>query len=823
MLAMAVAPLPREIIKWLQSLDLSYSVKNPKRDLSNGYLVAEILSKYKDISMNRFDNGTRLAAKVDNWDQLSKIFKKHSINITKQEIEPVIHCAPGAANAFLLHLHNVLTKRAIRFHPPKEQEQDVEAYRRHTASHRLKANELSHIHDTDERERVAHMILGSYLEERRALKVADAPVILAHQQRQKMGRSRKNMEITSKEEVQDSVQVDEVRVNALSASAAQLRGKQQQGEQQQNSGSAGRNKLLLEVCEAVTSVGALAGMQQAGLNVKPATDLLRPLVLDIFSESEELIKMIDTKKDAVVSFMEQCKLWPEEISARVFDTFADRVKLLVDTLTKSPPEFWKVWSTFFPALTDFPEISRVFDSAVYLFKRLGELMREVDPTLTQQLITDVGLLSLSKELSRAPEKRDNLCQIIYCYTQKDTLNHLLVLRALKEKVKDPNVYISCLSCLVCIDASLNLLDEHFLDLYIYYALMAMQSPQPKIRVAGVSILSTITMSSTQHQSIVALIPSFADLATDDWWEVQAQLLILCANLLGKVSVAERQECNLGDVEEGSASGKDQSQGEENFGNADVAESLLAVIGRLFVESNSKNVLQVGLSALVHLLADYPILLPIFVSVLLEQPVKLRQRLLQPVEAGSEGGESTRKRTYVMGSSSRLYEERCVSSLWPHLDVAKTFVRQLEASPLDHFELEHVEVFMASLPENFEEHEADEWLDIFEKVKQYIFVALVDPDLHLHSTKIIKRFWLCPVERIATRSIEGSKRTLLKALRLLYRNLAQGGVDEAAVVQFLRDLRNRGGIIQIEVTMMIESFRDTHPAEYAGSQLDTVLA
>ncbi|KAI5084643.1 hypothetical protein GOP47_0000812 [Adiantum capillus-veneris] len=113
----AMQALRRDVLQWLVSLNLSFPIKNIKRDFSNGFLVAEILSRYfpQDVQMHSFDYGLKLAKKKDNWDQLKKIFWKEDFPFFQDEIENIINCGPhDGAGPFLERLYGFLTHRRYK-------------------------------------------------------------------------------------------------------------------------------------------------------------------------------------------------------------------------------------------------------------------------------------------------------------------------------------------------------------------------------------------------------------------------------------------------------------------------------------------------------------------------------------------------------------------------------------------------------------------------------------------------------------------------------------------------------------------------------------
>eukprot|EP00796_Vickermania_ingenoplastis_P004088 gene4088-2936_t len=109
--------MQREIIKWLQSLDLTYPVRNPRRDLANGFVVAEILSRYVDtryICMASITNSISSTVRRSNWEQVMSALQRLGCRtITAEAVECVIQLNPNAALNVLEHLYEFLTKKPL--------------------------------------------------------------------------------------------------------------------------------------------------------------------------------------------------------------------------------------------------------------------------------------------------------------------------------------------------------------------------------------------------------------------------------------------------------------------------------------------------------------------------------------------------------------------------------------------------------------------------------------------------------------------------------------------------------------------------------------
>ncbi|XP_022615587.1 spermatogenesis-associated protein 4 isoform X2 [Seriola dumerili] len=175
------AGLPREIVKWLQSLELSFYLKNVRRDFSSGYLVAEIFSRYypQDFPEHSYDKGTSLSAKQKNWSQIERSLQKLNLHLRKEVVDGTIHCKPGAAELLVKEVYTILTNRSIWGVEGPESDFTDQEYQellptlaRSTASKAIKNNlritEIMAKPDISTNQRKAEVILHRHLEHRAA-------------------------------------------------------------------------------------------------------------------------------------------------------------------------------------------------------------------------------------------------------------------------------------------------------------------------------------------------------------------------------------------------------------------------------------------------------------------------------------------------------------------------------------------------------------------------------------------------------------------------------------------------------------------------------
>ncbi|XP_028016875.2 spermatogenesis-associated protein 4 [Eptesicus fuscus] len=108
--------LSRSVLRWLQSLDLTFFPRNISRDFSNGFLIAEIFAIYYpwDLNLSSFENGTSLRVKLDNWAQLEKFLAKKKIRLPRELIYGTIHCKAGVPEILIQEVYTLLTHQEIQ-------------------------------------------------------------------------------------------------------------------------------------------------------------------------------------------------------------------------------------------------------------------------------------------------------------------------------------------------------------------------------------------------------------------------------------------------------------------------------------------------------------------------------------------------------------------------------------------------------------------------------------------------------------------------------------------------------------------------------------
>lgn len=156
--------LPREVLKWFQCLDLTYSIRDISRDIASGFVVGEILCRHfpNEIFVHSFDNGSSRSARESNWRLIFKFCLKHSIELPDGVglHNVLLHQNKTIICQVIVKLYSQFQRKSLCYIPvPATSGSVLPSYALPTASVRVKDSILDETVDILEQRYLRHLII----------------------------------------------------------------------------------------------------------------------------------------------------------------------------------------------------------------------------------------------------------------------------------------------------------------------------------------------------------------------------------------------------------------------------------------------------------------------------------------------------------------------------------------------------------------------------------------------------------------------------------------------------------------------------------------
>uniref|UniRef100_A0A7S0W760 Spermatogenesis-associated protein 4 n=1 Tax=Hemiselmis tepida TaxID=464990 RepID=A0A7S0W760_9CRYP len=711
-----MAGLSREVLKWLQSLDLSYSVKNVKRDFANGFLVAEIFSRYfpHDVQMHSYDNGIGLPKKLGNWALLEKFFMRKRVPISRELIDDVIHCKNDAAIPLLETIYTCLTSKKVHNVIPRSDDELIPPFARPTASKAIKEN----IKDSE---------LVTTLQDDAESRSRASNVLQSHQQSLRNERLQEPGRFTGPSSPQRSSQRVPPRAMPAEAPQGQVEFKEVQVR------PINRNIATLRATRDVNSTMPKSDdeaqrefneMDAKALQVKPITHVLNGVVNEHLEPKE--LRLLDQSKDSVVSLVDRLvasKIDPEA-ARKVFEEMVHNTDDLVSGFLASPKEFWRMFSIFTGVL-HLPETNVCYTMVLRLFCEIGARMTAEDPFLACGLFGDYGLPKIVPLLKTKPAKRKGLLGMMYFFCESTM--HLRVIKALQDSLDDMDCFLQCIVILMHLEPEG--FSEDLLDLYIYYAMTGLGHQSATLRASALSMVVLVVRQS--HLLVMPMLDKLEAMKDDGWWEVSAQLLRVCAQLL-QVLLPQDEQCGR------------------------VCDLVTEIVENTY----SPLVRKMAVSCLAPVLSKYTSLEAIYHKALDQLSEKdFSTVMAAPDPSAMELGDPQQQ---VLGNSLAHMPITSPLNFLDPLLVVQSLSDKIRQSNLENLEPEHVHILLGVLEMQFEPEQADQWYEVLKDLELHVYVALADDELCTTIVSVLHR-WITYIGQNAISTFE----TLGKALKLVF--------------------------------------------------------
>ena len=542
------ARLPRELAKWLQSLDLSYKIKNISRDLANGFCVAEILSRYPvpfvtnlpydvtnyyRVNMQEFSNGISFSERTTNWNYITEILTKKYHMTYPPDLPDKVKClAPNAALEFLVLLYKFLTRKNLNVMNQIDETDKfrnygeftvMPNYMRPTTNLLIRDNETQRIKDDLVRKFKIENIIqnhNKYLAEER-------------ENQKNMEQYNKTRKIKLKKIEQSSIGGSKINSTAEKNNQNNIENNEVNDIRNETHSKASSDNLKEE---RINLIGILNELNEENREQENVENEFKLIIRKNFVETDKNIEMdlknYSSDKDLLEYFFEKINLCSSENFEKIFSSYEDKEKDFIGIISRTLIEldpFIKILCQFFEAFykNNIPWI-KFKTTTLNICKSIHDITKDKCDNIFLNFCLNYVLDMIEKNALY----RNEMCQFIFSLTSNTSETHLNLLKKIAKKLCGKNeiiFYHILIQCMNNIKDTDEIITQEIVLFYNDAIIKGISSSDDTIVIKSIYLIIQLMRFDyfyclKYYQDIFKYKNSFN-------WEILSLILIYCSKML----------------------------------------------------------------------------------------------------------------------------------------------------------------------------------------------------------------------------------------------------------------------------------------------------
>ena len=739
---------PRALIKWLEKFNLTYKITNFARDLSNGYLVAEILCrKMKKVDINYFYNEQSLEKKFHNWEKIRFLLDLLKVENDQQMVNDIIFMQKDAALIFLIKLHKAMTHKEITWNFPAKVE--FPNYHSRTINFLMKNRKIHNIEANHVRLEMQKNIIEKHKEEYK-------------ERKKKLGLQRyiedKKKTIIKKE--LDKFKLKKHKINAFEKKTLETETLYLQNYKKVEKINSNNLCLTDRRQGFLEAVGELVKK-----NIKHFTDKEN----NFYYEEKNFEEMCEEPKNFDFEFIEL-----------VFHVLSENAKELVEKLNGNLSNLLILFEALLKFIYKIPNEKRYVRLFEEFFKNFGNHLQNENGDVILIFLENTSFRLIREFIKRTRDKHNFMAIIIHHMCPIEANERCKLICKLKEVFgSDLKNFIELLSRISVYYVEDN--DLVYFNTMLYYCLICIKYPSIKMMKASLKIFYEICDINFYKIMYELMELSVDRLLDTNYWEIDTLFLLICCKIVKYIDNVENEkketknDLKIKEFEYGEDEKSNLSISCENVDSIDpyqlnsVADKeavnernrrfFLEYIFKIFTKNENKNMIKISLIYIAPILSNYEELTEHYFKVLISLDLKTLKKIL--VE---EDLQSPTKA--VLGLNSYEYFQTGAHLSWNSLGIIKALIKELNNKTVKILDDKYCFLIYSCLKQQILEENYSQWLTVFDQLEIFIINTFQDSENCIQALEILKNF--LSYEFITNNFLEKSFTNFYNCLETLYR-------------------------------------------------------